>query len=124
MRAEVNESWDRRHEKIRANPDLDRDAHRRLHVPEASIKLRDVFFTLQGIRVPMNDTPIAEWITAAPLLSTSALVKDGKWFEIGRIGWFAIVTGAMRQDEWQQKFDALLNEAPRRHWITIVDCHI
>lgn len=56
-------------------------------------------------------------------LRTFAVVKDGEWFEKGKVGWFACVSDAKAEDQWTDEFDKLL-AASGDAWLTIVDCHI
>lgn len=53
-----------------------------------------------------------------------AVIKDGEWYEKGRMGWWATVTDAMEQDTWNNKFHELLEGLPKDTLITAVDCHI
>lgn len=56
-------------------------------------------------------------------LRTFAVVKDGQWFEKGRMGWWACVSDAKPEDEWTAEFDKLLADNADS-FVTIVDCHI
>ena len=51
-----------------------------------------------------------------------ALLKNGKWYERGQMGWGAIVSN--ENLEWSTKFKKLVAELPDDTLITIVDCHI
>jgi hypothetical protein len=55
---------------------------------------------------------------------TFALVKDGQWYERGKMGWFACVSGEKDEAEWDQEFAALLDGLPNDTLLTVVDCHI
>lgn len=57
-------------------------------------------------------------------ISTFAVVKDGQWFEKGEMGWWAVVINEMEQQEWNTKFNELLNSIPDDTLLTMVDCHI
>ena len=57
-------------------------------------------------------------------LSTFAVVKDGVWYQKGRMGWWAAVSDAMPQAEWNAKFTALIDSLPDDTMLTVVDCHI
>lgn len=56
-------------------------------------------------------------------LSTFAVLKDGQWYERGRMGWWAAVHAEKPEGEWEAEFARLLADSPDA-WITIVDCHI
>ena len=53
---------------------------------------------------------------------TFALLKDGKWFERGKMGWWGIVIG--ENDEWDKEFKNFIKELPDDTLISIYDCHI
>lgn len=55
-----------------------------------------------------------EYVQAARdrAIATFAVVKDGKWHEKGKMGWFALVSAEKDQSEWND--DTLL---------TVCDCH-
>jgi hypothetical protein len=55
--------------------------------------------------------------------STFAVVKDGEWYECGRMGWFACVSDAKPEGEWETELQKLLAANPDA-WLTVVDCHI
>ena len=53
-----------------------------------------------------------------------AVLKEGQWYEKGRMGWWATVSDAMEQDTWNAKFHELIKGLPEDTLITAVDCHI
>lgn len=55
-------------------------------------------------------------------ISTYAVVKDGEWYEKGRMGWWGISSGD--DPNWSSKFDELIKDLPEDTVLTIVDCHI
>lgn len=55
---------------------------------------------------------------------TFALLKDGKWFERGEMGWWGIVLNEQDRDVWNAQFNKMFDELPDDTLITIVDCHI
>lgn len=57
-------------------------------------------------------------------LSTFALVKDGEWYEKGEMGWFAMVSNEMDENEWNKKVNELLDTLEDDTLISIYDCHI
>jgi hypothetical protein len=70
----------------------------------------------------IGDSSIEEWIDAAPLLCCFAVVMGGKWYEKGKMGWWACVTNEL--DCWEEKFDGLFRSLNPDQWIAILDCHI
>lgn len=57
-------------------------------------------------------------------VSTFAVLKDGKWFEKGQMGWFAMVSNEKKPKTWDRAFEKLLKDVPEDTELTIVDCHI
>ena len=57
-------------------------------------------------------------------LTLFALVKDGKWYERGEMGWWGMVSNEQDRAEWNRQFSALIDELPDNTLLTVVDCHI
>jgi len=57
-------------------------------------------------------------------ISTFAIVKDGKWYEKGEMGWWACVSNEKDTKEWNQEFKKLLDEIPEDTILSLYDCHI
>lgn len=55
-------------------------------------------------------------------ISTFAFLRDGKWAEKGKMGWFACVTN--EKDSWPEIFYNLLQDIPGDEYVTVLDCHI
>ena len=55
---------------------------------------------------------------------TFAIVKDGRWFERGSMGWWGCVSCEMDRGEWNDRFARLLDDLPPETPLTVVDCHI
>lgn len=53
-----------------------------------------------------------------------AVVKDGKWYERGKMGWFAVVTEEKDKDVWNEEVKQLLASLPPDTLLTMYDCHI
>lgn len=56
--------------------------------------------------------------------STFAVLNDGKWYERGRMGWWATVSDDKGQADWNREFTALIESLPDNTTLTVVDCHI
>lgn len=52
------------------------------------------------------------------------MLKDGVWYEKGRMGWWACVHDEKEEDTWRNMFNKLLDETPDSELLTICDCHI
>lgn len=57
-------------------------------------------------------------------LVTHALIKDGKWYEKGEMGWFARIADEKKDDQWTNEFDNLIAGLSDDTLLTVVDCHI
>lgn len=55
---------------------------------------------------------------------TFAVLKDGQWYEKGKMGWWACVSDAKDEDVWADEFNKLLDSTSDDTLLTIVDCHI
>lgn len=53
-----------------------------------------------------------------------AVVKDGKWYQKGDMGWWGMSSNEMSQAEWNRKFAELIDGLPDDTLFTAVDCHI
>ncbi len=53
-----------------------------------------------------------------------AVVKDGKWYQVGEMGWFGSSTSEMTEDEWNKQFWEMINNLDPETTLTLVDCHI
>ena len=57
-------------------------------------------------------------------LRTFAVVKDGQWYEKGKMGWWACVADEKDEEKWTAEFNTLIDGLPDDTLLTIVDCHI
>lgn len=88
---------------------------------EILARVKGPVFEIPDLR---KDQTLAEWIEDAPALTTFALIKQGEWYERGKMGWWACVADEKDADDWQRQVDKLLKECPSGTWVTVVDCHI
>ena len=56
--------------------------------------------------------------------TTFAVLRDGKWYERGEMGWWANVTGNKGDDAWNAEFEKLLADLPGDTRLSVYDCHI
>ena len=56
--------------------------------------------------------------------STFAVIKDGKWYERGEMGWWGAVRGEKNEQQWGAEFSKLIDNLPDDTMLTVVDCHI
>lgn len=57
-------------------------------------------------------------------ISTFAVLKDGKWYEKGEMGWWGMASNEDDQDTWNKKFNELIKDLPDNTVLSLVDCHI
>lgn len=56
-------------------------------------------------------------------ISTFAVVKDGKWYAQGDMGWWASVSNEKEDGVWEKEFAKLLDDISDDTMLTLVDCH-
>lgn len=56
-------------------------------------------------------------------ITTHAIIKDGKWYERGQMGWWATISND-KGDNWNKEFSELLNSLPEDTLLSVYDCHI
>ena len=52
------------------------------------------------------------------------ITPNGIWHEIGKMGWWAIVTNEKEQDSWEEEFKKAIEKLGNDVLVTLVDCHI
>lgn len=57
-------------------------------------------------------------------VATYAVVRNGEWFERGRMGWWGMSSGDMPEAEWHAWIAQQVDGLDPDTLITIVDCHI
>jgi len=63
-------------------------------------------------------------VDISPGFCTFGVLKDGKWYERGDMGWWGCVSDEKDKDVWEREFTKLVTELPGDKWLVIVDCHI
>jgi hypothetical protein len=56
-------------------------------------------------------------------ISTFAVIKDGKWYERGEMGWFGCATNEKDVGEWNKQYTQLLASLPEDTLVSVYDCH-
>lgn len=56
-------------------------------------------------------------------IATFAVVKDGKWYETGAMGWWGHVSDKKDVDVWLTEFNKLVDDAPDDTLLSVFDCH-
>lgn len=57
-------------------------------------------------------------------ITTFAVLKDGKWFQRGEIGWWGSVSNEVDETVWIAEFNKLLSDLPGDTVLSVYDCHI
>lgn len=81
----------------------------------------DFFDSVEEFRIPKEDFLKR---AANSSFSTFAAVKDGKWYQQGKMGWFGMSTDEMTEDQWNEQLKQMIAELPDDTIISIYDCHI
>lgn len=121
----VNESWPSMGERMNYS-----DEARRLYAEQPRViawrnaKAENIF----GWNSSPNDfdLPKEEFVQAAVngALSTFAVIKDGKWYEKGEMGWWGMVSDEKEQSDWNKQFAELLDGLSDDTMLSLYDCHI
>lgn len=53
---------------------------------------------------------------------TFAVIKDGKWYERGNMGWWGMVFG--EKGDWSEEFSKLIDSVSDETLLSVYDCHI
>lgn len=70
----------------------------------------------------VGDLSVSDWIAQAPAITAFAVVKNGHWYEKGKMGWWACVHD--EKEDWDQRFIELFAGLRPDQFVSIVDCHI
>lgn len=60
----------------------------------------------------------------AETLQTFAVLKDGKWYKKGEVGWWGVVHNEKDEDVWNKEFKKLIDEISEDTLLSVYDCHI
>lgn len=55
---------------------------------------------------------------------TFAVIKDGKWYERGEMGWFGCVGNEKDPGRWESEFSKLIDSISGDTLLSVYDCHI
>lgn len=78
-----------------------------------------------GGNKPKNDADIAlKGDIDGEIEPTFAVVKDGKWYEKGNMGWWGTVRDEKETDKWEKEFKKLIDNIPDSETLVLLDCHI
>ncbi|NTF17661.1 hypothetical protein G6L37_04560 [Agrobacterium rubi] len=68
---------------------------------------------------------IEQFIDDVAPITAHAYIKDGKWFQRGKVGMFAMMHEQTMSDaEWRALITKEIEDLPQDHWITVIDCHV
>jgi len=69
-----------------------------------------------------KDETREKFIENSSRFSTYALLKDGKWYAKGEMGWWAVSSN--EDENWAEEFDKMIKSLPEDTLLTVVVCHI
>lgn len=98
---------------------------------------RNAYYSQEGIKLLRKDK-VLMWVNDDVLVDrntycqqasdravvTFAVVKDGKWYERGEMGWWGVASNEMESSEWNKKFSDMIDDLPDDTLLSVVDCHI
>ncbi len=88
---------------------------------EAASRPEGVHSMVYGIELEMTRE---QYIAKGEEFSVFAVVKDGRWYERGKMGWWGVVSNEKNKEVWGAEMKKLLDGLPPESLLTIVDCHI
>lgn len=133
------ETWESFRQKVEDKEIASYDVARNLYHDQPRIKAVDEFRqtyrnddTLLGKSIFWFDDveglnlSIDEYVKQAreKAVSTFAVLKDGKWFERGNMGWWACVSNEKDQETWNSIFTNVISGLSEDTVLTLIDCHI
>lgn len=125
---EPSENWGTILARYSDNVDKAREAY---NVQERVTAFRELTLTrrdLFGFFASVEDFDVTreEYLKKArnSAVPTYAIVKDSTWYEKGNMGWWGVSSNEMEDDEWNEKFNELIDSVPDDTLFTLVDAHI
>ena len=111
---------------------LDWDEKRNLYNGQPAVKKANTLAELNRetlghfFDVTDFDCTLEEYVQQARdnAISTFAILKDGVWYERGKMGWWAIVSDEKEKDVWNKEFSKLIDELSDDTLISLYDCHV
>lgn len=71
-----------------------------------------------------KDDTKESYIESCKSISTFAVLKDGNWYEKGKMGWWCSVADEMKPEEWKAEFHKMLQSVSDDTLLSLYDCHI
>lgn len=84
---------------------------------DTDLRWIDVEDFITGTRSPFMT------LCAKQSLQTFAVLKDGKWYERGEMGWWGCIHDGKTDDTWEMEYSDLLESVADDVLLTVVDCH-
>jgi len=70
------------------------------------------------------DQTVEEFAEEEAKVFTFAVVKDGKWYQKGDMGWWGMTSNEKDDDKWIKEWNKLVMSLPPDTLLTMYDCHI
>jgi hypothetical protein len=80
-------------------------------------------YSAELYEVKSGDT-MKTYSSRATPISAFAVLKDGVFYENGKVGWFGMVSKEMTHDDWNSELNKLLESLPKDTLISVYDLHI
>lgn len=111
------ESW----ETIRVRHQDVETARQAYHRQEGRCALSGDLWVSDDILVPRD-----EFVRQARqrACTTFAVIRDGTWYERGKMGWWGMVADELDANEWHAHYARPIDDLPDDTILTVVDCHI
>ena len=111
-------SWNASREKFD-----DIDEARRFYNDQPAVKrVRQEYGSFKNVDEYLKDRESYVSLAEKSSISTFAVIKDGKWYERGSMGWWGVVTDS--KDDWQEEYAKLFDSIDDEELVSVWDCHI
>lgn len=122
FRATGGETWERWETLLGRHPDDIKEA-RRLYWGQSAIAKMHKIHVFHPDHFLCTREEYTESVSRDGV-TTHAVIKDGQWYEKGRMGWWGVVHDKQDEDAWREEFQRLIDDLPDDTLLSVYDCHI
>jgi len=93
-------------------------------IAEAEKEEKDIRWELSFQYGRGEDDTRESYIEDSVGIHVFAVLKDGQWYEKGKMGWWDCVSDEKDPEAWERELNKLLEETPDDTMLSLYDCHI
>jgi hypothetical protein len=131
----VNDSWEAIKDEMDVKDNRDRidAARKKYHDQPRVVAFNEFGSTEEGREMVGFFSSVEEYdVSREQYIQTArnhaavplAVLKDGKWYEQGEMGWWGIMRNEKDPETWNSMVNKLYDELPDTALLVVVDCHI